>query len=281
MTSVQGASLCRTFFDDRSALEIMAPGLSATQTFGARALLRVSSLGKLMKAYDRVRSGAIEGDNFFDKFAKALDVKVAYDANSLAGIPKTGPLVVTSNHPYGGLDGIVLMSLILRVRPDVKILSTDFMNRVPEIQDSIIPVNFSKTSEGRAAREKALRDAREHVRAGGAIVLFPAGGVSQAPLHNLTKPIDAPWKPGAARMLMETGATSVSVRFPGGNGILFQALGRVPGVRPSFLGREIINKAGTTVEVRIGEPTTKNWQEDFPNRSALTDFLRAQTDSLP
>lgn len=281
LTQTASANLsCRALFTNRTALEVLAPGLSGMQTLGAKAVLRVSSLGKLLKAYDEIRAGRVLGENFFEKFVNALKVSVEFDAAKLAAIPKSGPLVITSNHPYGGLDGIILMSMILKVRPDVKFLGMEFLSRLPELSANIIPVSFENSSAGRAAREKSLRDATEHVKNGGAIVLFPAGGVSQAPLGNLRKPVDAPWKPGAARMLVDTGAASLSVRFPGANSLAFQLAGKVPGLRPSFLGGEIVNKAGQTIEVRLGDVIQKNWKEDFDNRPAITEFLRANTEAL-
>lgn len=276
------APLCAQVFHDdgRSAMEVLAPGLSSPHRAGLKYVLHMAGLKALIGAYERIRQGEIAGENIFEKFITALNVRLKYDEAKLAMIPKTGSLVVTANHPFGGLDGIILMSLIKKVRPDVKFLAADMLTRLPELQDSMIAVNFDNSKGGIAARKKAYEDALDHVKNGGALVLFPAGGVSQAPLSNLSKAVDSAWKSGAARTILESGATSLSVRFPGQNSRWFQLMGNIPGLRPLYLGGEIANKSESPIEVLIGEPVRKNWATEFKDVREITHFLRAQTDAL-
>lgn len=279
--SVHAVDTCSAVFDrEMSAIEILTPDLTTGQRSAAAYFLHFSSLKKLIKVYDQIRKGGVPGENIFDQFVNGLGVKVRHDPSKLALIPPTGSLVISSNHPYGGLDGIILMSLLLKVRPDVKILATSLLTRIPELAEGIIPVPFGNSREAREGRKNALDSALKHVKNGGALVVFPAGGVAQATHWGWGRAIDSEWRPGAARILTKTNATLVSAYFPGQNSRFFQVMGEIPGFRPSFLGREIVNKRGQDIEVRLAEPLSRDWRKDFANLDELTRAMRTATDQL-
>ena len=59
---------------------------------------------------------------FFEAVLKELDVRVEVQPNEVEKIPRTGPLVVVANHPFGGIDGLALGSLLTKTRPNFKLL---------------------------------------------------------------------------------------------------------------------------------------------------------------
>lgn len=262
------------------ALEVLAPELTDYQRSGIEYALQFTSFKQLLKAYELIREGKVQGANIYEKFMTALRIHLRYRPESLAEVPATGPLVVTSNHPYGGLDGIILLALLNRIRPDVKFMAAAMLAKVPELQDGIIPINFEKTPEGANDRKQAFAQAMAHVAQGGALIVFPAGAVAQAGWMGLGKAVDSVWRAGAARILQATGATSVSVNFPGQNSYVFQLLGRIPGMRPLFLGREVVNKADNDIQLLIAPPVTRDWTEGGLTAEDLTLALRQRTDEL-
>ena len=269
--------------EDRKALtafETFANDLGPIKRNSLEFALKLTSVRHLIKAYDAILANQVQGKNIFDKFLKALNIRTKYDQRLLDMIPATGPVVITSNHPFGGMDGVTLMALIKQKRPDVKFFASTLMLRVPELSDHVIPVSFEPTPEGKKQREEALKQAQEFVNKGGALVLFPAGSVSEAPIWNLRKPVDGHWRNGAANILMSSGATSVSVRFTGRNSLWFHLMGKIPGLRPVFLGGEITNKRGRILEVVIAEPVKRDWNKEFKTPDELTGFLRTRTDQL-
>ena len=102
----------------------------------------------------------------------ALDVR--YDARALARMPKTGPVVVVANHPYGVLDGIVISWLVEKVRSDFVVLTNAALMRAPEVRDFILPIDFSGT-RGSAADQscQSRAAARAQLERGGVVVVFP------------------------------------------------------------------------------------------------------------
>ena len=56
-----------------------------------------------------------------------LNIRTEFDPEQLARIPRSGPCVIVANHPHGGPDGLLLMDLLLRVRPDVRFVANHFL----------------------------------------------------------------------------------------------------------------------------------------------------------
>jgi putative hemolysin len=84
--------------------------------------------------------------------------------------------VFVSNHPTGTLDGLVLIHLLSKVRPDVKFMGNMLLSRLEPLKEFFIEVNpFDSHS---AQNVGGIRASMEHVRKGGALVIFPAGEIS-------------------------------------------------------------------------------------------------------
>ena len=61
-----------------------------------------------------------------------LNVRPQVSQRDLALIPKQGPVVAVANHPFGLIEGAILPSLFLSVRPDVKIMANHLLAGMPE-----------------------------------------------------------------------------------------------------------------------------------------------------
>ncbi len=98
------------------------------------------SVRALNASHRRIVRCGPDGD-FCDAVLRELEIDtVATDAD-MAKIPRKGPLVVVANHPFGGVDGIVLNTLIRSVREDVMILGNELLCRIPHLRDQVIPVD--------------------------------------------------------------------------------------------------------------------------------------------
>src|SRR4051812_1271434 len=94
-----------------------------------QALDRVLAFDKLSQLYNSVRGCA----DIASGLLAHMRVKLRISDEDLARVPKTGPVIVTCNHPHGILDGLVLASALRNIRSDVKILANEFLSSVPEL----------------------------------------------------------------------------------------------------------------------------------------------------
>jgi putative hemolysin len=66
-------------------------------------------------------------------------------------IPRTGPLIIVANHPFGCLEGLALVQIISEVRRDVRFLANYFLNALPPATISQIK-SLSELSVSEIAR---------------------------------------------------------------------------------------------------------------------------------
>jgi len=93
----------------------------------------VLALREYRKIYESVHVRTTEP--FEARALRALDVLPQTSAADISRIPTSGPLIVAANHPHGLLDGLVLIDLVRRARPDVRVLTNRLLARIPELRE--------------------------------------------------------------------------------------------------------------------------------------------------
>ncbi|HVZ70165.1 MAG TPA: lysophospholipid acyltransferase family protein [Rhizomicrobium sp.] len=246
-----------------------------------RAIERVTGQPYLKRIYEENRARPIAGESFFDAAIRRLELKVAVNEDALARWPKSGPLVVVANHPFGVLDGIIICHLAAKVRNDFRVLTNSVLYKAEEIRSFLLPVDFADT---RAALETNLRtraEAKLHLMHGGCLVVFPAGGVSTTPSLLHRRAIDAEWKTFTGRLIAQTRAPVAPVFFAGQNSRLFQIASHISmTLRLSLLFKEVRDRIGTEVRVRVGEVIGFEELPLAADRQALMLALRERTYAL-
>ena len=217
---------------------------------------------------------------FEQRALEALGVSWQVSNQDLSQIPARGGLIVVANHPFGGLDGLLLAHLLRRVRPDVKLLGNSLLASIPELRDTLLFVDpFGGRGAGTAAANAAaLRHAVRWVRGGGALGIFPAGEVSHARLPSL-RVTDPTWDPSTARLLHACRAPALAVFFEGRNSALFQIAGLAhPRLRTLMLPRELLRQADRkSIRVRVGNVIPIERIESLETPEKITGYLRART----
>src|SRR5215469_17865695 len=245
-------------------------------------LAKLLSLDKVRDIYEATREP--DGTNIFNRILKKMNVACSVSDSDLARVPATGACVVVANHPFGILDGILLGALLLRVRPDLKILTNYMLTGVPELDEYCIPLDpfgekkqsalgtqQSATSTATAipageraavlsepepgcSNQRGLRGAKDWLNHGGMLLIFPAGEVAHLNPKQWAKGVTDPeWNTTAFRLARSTGACALPVFIDGRNSASFQLMGCVhPRLRTARLPKEFLRKQGAKIEVRIG-----------------------------
>jgi putative hemolysin len=221
-------------------------------------------------------------ESFWQAAVRKLALDVRYDADALANIPRTGPVIVVANHPYGVLDGIVISWLVSMVRTDFVVLTNAVLMRAPEVRAFVLPIDFSETEEAVKTNLASRAAARVQLERGGAVVVFPAGAVSTAPDRLGLKPaVDWRWQPFVSQLVQRSKASVVPVWFSGQNSRLFQIASHVSStMRLSLIFHEVRSRIGATLPVMIGAPIPYADLAAIKDRQALADHLRERVYAL-
>ncbi len=232
-------------------------------------------MGQARELYQRVRS-APQGFRLEALLAE-MKVKLIVQPADLDRIPVKGPLVAVANHPFGVLDGVVLAVLLLRARPDVKILTNSLLEGIPELHEQCIFVDPFQTPSSVDKNVKPLKQAMEWLRQGGALAVFPAGEVSQWNVRE-AQITDPAWNTVAARLVRKTAASALPVYFAGRNSVTFQLLGLInPRLRTLFLLQEFLQQREKEVKVRIGGAIPSELIANLDSDEEATEYLRLRT----
>ncbi len=249
--------------------------------FVIRLIERMSGQPYLRSLYEDFRANPLPGETFWDSAIRRLELKVVCDEDKLALWPKAGPLVVVSNHPFGVLDGVVICQLVSRVRKDFLVLTNSVLYRAEEIRPFLLPVDFAETEEALQTNLKTRAKAKAHLQGGGCLVVFPAGGVSTTPTMWHKRAVDTEWKTLTARLIAQAKAPVAPVYFAGQNSRLFQLASHVSmTLRLSLLFKEVHDKIGSEIHIRLGEVIPYDMLAAISNRHEFMDHLKSTTYAL-
>lgn len=214
---------------------------------------------------------------FMQEALTRIGTQYQIDHGSLDNVPTEGSVLIVANHPFGGIEGIILASLISQVRKDVKVLANELLKRIPELDELFIGVDVFGGEKARQTNRRAIKEANHHLKQGGVLIIFPAGEVSswQASENKIT---DNTWSKSVAKFVKHAEATTVPLFIKGMNSKLFYQAGRIhPLLRTALLGRELLNKSGETISVSVGNPIPYSEIKDFDNEEDITQYFRLNT----
>ena len=237
------------------------------------------SLNKLEDMYQigHFRPGP---EPFSDRFLAGNGLSYELSDEDRARIPKTGPVVVVANHPFGGLEGVVLDSILLSVRSDFRIMANSLLGRIPELRDHFILVNPFGSASARAENIRPLLECRRLLNDGGMLAVFPAGEVSSIDLKT-GRVRDPAWSKTIASLVRRSKATVVPMFFSGHNGPGFQFAGLIhPRLRTVLLPKMFSKLRNARLRVSIGAAIPWRELEKFSNDDDLIQYMRLRTYAL-
>ncbi|WP_281616142.1 GNAT family N-acyltransferase [Flammeovirga sp. SubArs3] len=213
-----------------------------------------------------------EGIELIEETLKLLNIEVDINENELKNIPKNGPFITVSNHPYGLLDGIILIKVLQKIRPDFQVTANVLLEKMEPFRKLFISVDpFKKKSLN--GFQKVLSRLEE----GHCIGLFPAAEVST--YHNTHKTItDKPWSKSSIKLIQSANVPVIPIYFHGANSWSFHLLGKIhPLLRTFQLPNEFLKKRNQTIKVRIGQEIPVSKLQQFDQINDLRQYLRNKT----
>jgi putative hemolysin len=240
------------------------------------ALLKLFVPEELVRSYSASRLDGQTAAEFTSRMLRQLQIGYEIEESDRNRIPASGPALVVANHPFGMLEGLILVDMLEKVRADFRIVANGILATTPALHEKVFFVNpfdnASATENGRS-----LRLSLDWLRRGGMLVMFPAGEVSHLNWGE-TPVADPKWNSASARLARKVGCPTVPFFFEGANSLPFQMLGALhPRLRTLNLARELVKKRSHTIKLRVGTSIPAAVLKSYPDAESATEYMRART----
>ncbi|RIA10958.1 putative hemolysin [Flavobacteriaceae bacterium MAR_2010_72] len=234
-------------------------------------LLKISTLNKIYK-----RNKHLEELEFLNGILDDFKIKFEIPEEDLKRLPKDGAYITVSNHPLGGIDGILLLKLMLEQRKDFKIIANFLLHRIEPLKPFIMPVNPFEDRKDAKSSIAGFKNSILHLKEGHPLGIFPAGEVSTYKDGKLV--IDKPWEEAAMKLVQKAEVPVVPIYFHAKNSKLFYKLSRISDTfRTAKLPSELLTQKHRTIKVRIGRPISVNDQKEHTTLDEFSEFIRKKT----
>ena len=243
-------------------------------TFIGWILIRVLRISALNRIYNNNKN---KSDlDFLNGVLDDCNIDFEIPEEDLKRIPKEGPFITISNHPLGGVDGILLLKLLLEKRTDYKIIANFLLHRIEPLKPYVMPVNPFENRKDAKSSVAGIKGALHHLKEGKPLGIFPAGEVSTYKDGKLK--VDKPWEEGAVRLIKKANVPVIPIYFHAKNSRLFYTLSNISDtLRTAKLPSEVINQEGKIIKVRIGKPISVKDQEEYKEIPDFYEYIRKKT----
>ncbi|MGI9547227.1 MAG: GNAT family N-acyltransferase [Flavobacteriaceae bacterium] len=243
-------------------------------TFMGWILMKISQMSSINRFYNKHQH--LKGPEFLDAIIEHYEIEFEIPEEDFKRLPKDGSYITISNHPLGGIDGVLLLRLMLVHRPDFKIVANFLLRRIGPLEPYILPVNPFENHKEVQSSLAGFKNALNHLREEHPLGIFPAGEVSTYKDGKLI--VDRPWEEAAIKLIRKAEVPIVPIYFHARNSKLFYRLSRINDVfRTAKLPSELISQRNRDIKVRIGQPITVKAQKEQNNLEEFTDLLRKKT----
>ncbi|ALJ05348.1 glycerol acyltransferase [Pseudalgibacter alginicilyticus] len=243
-------------------------------TFVGWILMKVLKISTLNKVYNRNKH--LSDLSFLNSLLDDFQIKFEIPEEDLKRLPKDGAYITISNHPLGGIDGILLLKLMLEQRKDFKIIANFLLHRIAPLKPYIMPVNPFENRKDVKSSLTGFKNSILHLRKGHPLGIFPAGEVSTYRDGKLV--VDRPWELAAMKLVKKAEVPVVPIYFHAKNSQLFYKLSKISDTfRTAKLPSEVLTQKRRTIKVRIGRPISVADQKEHGSIEEFSEFLRRKT----
>ena len=243
-------------------------------TFSGWMLMKLLKISTLNKVYNRNKD--LEDVAFLNGVLDDLQIKFEIPEEDLKRLPKEGAYITISNHPLGGIDGVLLLKLMLEREPNFKIIANFLLHRIEPLKKYIMPVNPFENLKDAKSSVVGIKETFRHLSDGKPLGIFPAGEVSTYKDGKLM--VDKPWEEGAIKVIRKAQVPVVPIYFHAKNSQLFYLLSKISGTfRTALLPSEVFSQKHRIIKVRVGKPISVNEQNENTTIEDYSEFLRKKT----
>lgn len=263
---------------DYNDIATMVPKLKGKEKFVNR-VLRWLKVDKVNWLHDH--NCDTPGHPFTDGLLRDLDITLRIDNEQVLDNLQQGAFITVSNHPFGALDGISLINIVGKRRPQFKVMVNMVLNYISAMRPNFIAVDAYQSDDPKkkAVSMVGIKSAIQQVRSGEPIGFFPAGAVSKITKWKLQ---DREWQENIIRLIMQLKVPVVPIFFHGRNSAMSHILGLIDWrLRTMRLPTEVFRKKGTTIHVSIGDPiSVEEQKQHMGSIEEFSKYLRERTYSL-
>lgn len=243
-------------------------------TFCGWLLMKTLRISALNKVYDRNKH--LTEIEFLNAILDEYQIKFEIPEEDLKRLPKDGAYITISNHPLGGIDGILLLKLMLEREPDFKIIANFLLHRIEPMKKYIMPVNPFENHKDAKSSVIGIKETLRHLSDGKPLGMFPAGEVSTYKDGKLM--VDKPWEEGAIKVIRKAQVPVVPIYFHAKNSRFFYFLSKLnPTLRTAKLPSELLTQKDRVIKVRIGKAISVAEQNEHKSIEEYSEFLRKKT----
>jgi putative hemolysin len=243
-------------------------------TFFGWILMKVLKISTLNRIYKRNKH--LNNLEFLDGILDEFQIKFEIPEEDMKRLPKEGPFITISNHPLGGIDGILLLKLMLEQRDDFKIIANFLLHRIEPLKPYIMPVNPFEDRKDAKSSVSGFKNAILHLREGSPLGVFPAGEVSTYRDGKLV--VDKPWEEAAMKLIQKAEVPVVPIYFHAKNSRLFYRLSKISDtLRTAKLPSELLTQKRRVIKVRVGKSISVKDQKEHESLSEFSEFMRRKT----
>ncbi|MEO1436017.1 MAG: lysophospholipid acyltransferase family protein [Bacteroidota bacterium] len=241
----------------------------------------ISGRNTILRIYRSLLNEGVTPWDVWGRALEKLDIKMDYDEAQLAKTPKEGPVIFVANHPFGVIDGAILLHLATRVRKDYFLLINEVLSHEPFLTDHLLPIDFRNAPDAKATNEKTKVMTTERLRNGEVLLIFPSGGVATRTSFFSKEVTEFRWNKFIGDRIHETQCSIMPLYFHGENSWLFHFVSKLSmNLRLGLLLREIFNKRGKTFRIEIGDPIHYDEMKQYGESIPLINYLRERTMAL-
>lgn len=256
------------------AIAVKADKYGVLGTFFGWILMKLLKISTINNIYNRNKH--LRDLPFLNGILDEFQIRFEIPEEDLRRLPKDGAYITVSNHPLGGIDGILLLKLMLEQRNDFKIIANFLLHRIEPMAPYIMPVNPFEDRKDAKSSLAGFKSALSHLSGGHPLGIFPAGEVSTYRDGKLV--VDRPWEEAAIKLIKKAEVPVVPIYFHAKNSKLFYRLSRINDtLRTAKLPSELLTQKNRVIKVRIGKPISVADQKEHPEIAQLSEFLRRKT----